>query len=73
MSRLTQPARVVNGRTTTNAQPPLLLVAGLSLPRSDELPDKPLEGGATPEGGAAPDGSPESPLAAGAGLAGGGG
>jgi hypothetical protein len=50
----------------TNAQPPLLLVAGLPLPKSDELPDRPLEGGATP------DGSPEAPLAAGAGLAGAG-
>ena len=51
----------------TNAQPPPLLVAGLPLPKSAELPDRP------PDGGATADDSPETPLATGPGLADGGG
>jgi hypothetical protein len=51
----------------TNAQPPLLLAAGLPLPKSDELPDR------SPDGGATADGSPGAELATGAGLGGGGG
>jgi len=51
----------------TNAQPPPLLAAGLPLPRSDGLPDR------LPEGGATTGDPPELPLAAGPGFAGGGG
>jgi hypothetical protein len=67
MSRLIQPTRTVKGATTTNAQPPLLLVLGLPLPKSAELPER------SPDGGATADGSPEVALAAGGGFAGAGG
>ena len=50
-----------------NAQPPPLLAAGLPLPKSAELLPR------VPDGGAAAEDPPEPALAAGTGLAGGGG
>ena len=54
-----------------NAQPPPLLVDGLPLPRSAELLARLLA--RLPDGGATADDPPEPALAAGTGLAGGGG
>jgi hypothetical protein len=59
MTRLIHPARALNGATMTNAQPPLLLAAGLPLPKSAALPER------SPDGGATADGSPEADAAAG--------